>query len=271
MSRWPSNPPPNSLRRKLFFAALLVAVWLLCSGDAWAGPLSDRLDRFPDWQSKPSLQEAQGDLAYPDWMAGTWQLRTVLVDMAAPLAPEVTTPGYDGNRRYLNQPVECVVKFVAAAPLRSRRFLPELMAQKTQVISDHAYNGMSLAKAYLGEGAVKAVKVDPDNPNRQVTLLRGDRQLESTVTGRATEWINQAADPQTFITSEVFQQVFRGTAQPFFNEVENTTAYTWSEEKRNIIGEQVTAIYLSPRDPDYFKAINRPVALYRYRLTLTPN
>jgi hypothetical protein len=41
-----------------------------------------------------------------------------------------------------------------------------------------------------------------------------------------------------------------------------------------IIAEQVTAIYLSPQDPNYFEAIDpeslfgqpRPVALYRYRL-----
>ncbi|MEL6327067.1 MAG: DUF6816 family protein, partial [Cyanobacteria bacterium J06626_23] len=34
-----------------------------------------------------------------------------------------------------------------------------------------------------------------------------------------------------------------------------------------ITADQITAIYLSPRDPDYFKAFNKPVALYRYRLT----
>ncbi|MEW5859950.1 MAG: DUF6816 family protein, partial [Cyanobacteriota bacterium] len=38
----------------------------------------------------------------------------------------------------------------------------------------------------------------------------------------------------------------------------------------SIEADQVTAIYLSPQDPDYFKAIDRPVALYRYRLQLLP-
>ncbi|MGJ3251150.1 MAG: DUF6816 family protein [Elainellaceae cyanobacterium] len=30
----------------------------------------------------------------------------------------------------------------------------------------------------------------------------------------------------------------------------------------------MTAIYLSPQDPDYFKANGHPVALYRYRYRL---
>nr|WP_319592620.1 hypothetical protein [Zarconia navalis] len=35
-----------------------------------------------------------------------------------------------------------------------------------------------------------------------------------------------------------------------------------------VTADRVTAIYLSPQDPDYFKAQDRPVALYRYRLDL---
>lgn len=54
-------------------------------------------------------------------------------------------------------------------------------------MADRAFNGLNMAQAYLGEAAVKAVKVDPNNPNRQLTLLEQGRQLESTVTGRATE------------------------------------------------------------------------------------
>jgi hypothetical protein len=129
---------------------------------------------------------------------------------------------------------------------------------------------MNLARAYLGDSAVKAVKVDPQDPNRQVTLLRGDRQLESTVTGRAVE----APNPDTFITSEVFQQVFRGTAQPYFNRVENTTAYyrqlASPNQSSTFAADQVTAIYLSPQDPDYFQAQDTPVALYRYHLIFQP-
>lgn len=56
-----------------------------------------------------------------------------------------------------------------------------------------------------------------------------------------------------FITTEVFQQLFKGV-QPYFNEVESTTAY---QLLANLAMEanQVTAVYLSPQDPDYFKIL----------------
>ncbi|MEO0534777.1 MAG: DUF6816 family protein [Cyanobacteria bacterium P01_A01_bin.123] len=264
MSRW----QPKRIRRKLFLITLLLLVWLFCSGEARAGDLSDRLVQFPQWEGKPPVDVAEGDLAYPTWMAGTWKMRTVLIDMVAPLAPEIITPGFEGNRQYLNRPVDCLVKFVPATPRHFNRFLPQLKQSAPEIVSDRAYNGLSLARAYLGDEAVKAVKVDPDNPNRQITILRGDRQLVSTITARATE--SPSADK--FVTSEIFQQVFRGTTQPFLNEVETTTAYSQVEEDNEavITANQVTAIYLSSRDPDYFKALNRPVALYRYQLTFTP-
>ncbi|MFM7907378.1 MAG: DUF6816 family protein, partial [Microcystis sp.] len=50
-------------------------------------------------------------------------------------------------------------------------------------------------------------------------------------------------------------------------EVETTTSYQLLSPNK-ILGDQVTAIYLSPQSPDYFQAPNRPVALYRYRLEL---
>jgi hypothetical protein len=110
------------------------------------------------------------------------------------------------------------------------------------------------------------VRVDPDNPNRQLTVLKGDRQLESTVISRATD----PPSDQSFATTEIFLQVFRGMAQPYVNEVETTTAYQLRSTEPPIIeANQVTAIYLSPQDPNYFKARNQPVALYRYQLRLT--
>lgn len=245
------------IRRILFsLCALVVLLW---SGVAAASPLSDRLAQFPDWH-KPPVQAAKGDLGYPDWFAGDWQVTTTLVDLAAPIAPDVVTPGFESNRAYLNQPVPFAVRFVQ----RGR-----------QLVSDRAYNGLNLAKAYLGDRAVLAVKVDPSNPNRQITLLRNDRealrepyrQLVSTVTGRATE----SPSLDTFLTSEVFQQEFRGTPQLYFNTVETTTAYQHFAGNPEIKADQVTAVYLSPQDPDYFKAGDRPVALYRYHLEFASN
>ncbi|MBV8887093.1 MAG: hypothetical protein JO235_24285 [Chroococcidiopsidaceae cyanobacterium CP_BM_RX_35] len=216
------------------------AIWALClvitlffgSGNAVAGPLAERLASFPNWESKPLVHSAAGDLVYPDWMAGTWQVRSTLVDLVAPLAPNVVTPGFEGNRRYLNQPITFQVRFAQARlSLPSLKFVPRPIQRA--VVADRAFNGLNLAKAYLGDRAVLAVMVDPSSPNRQITLLRDNRQLISVVTGRATE--TPAAGQ--FITTEVFQQLFRGSgiarpqartasgASPYFNQVETTTSY----------------------------------------------
>jgi hypothetical protein len=285
---------------RVVWIASLVLLWLFCSGVAQAvglggSSLENRLAQFPAWQGKPLVQASRGDLIYPEWFEGDWQVTTTLVDMVAPLAPDIVTPGFESNRQFLDQPITFKVRFVEA-PLQGVDSLLSLMLNRgeRQIVSDRAFNGMSLAKAYLGEQAVMAVKVDPNNPNRQITLLRGDspealfseRQLVSTVTGRATE----APTLDRFLTTEIFQQEFRASSQIYFNEVENTTAYTHqmpvseattidfpglSTPDRSIItADQVTAIYLSPQDPNYFKTVvngnllgePRPVALYRYRL-----
>ncbi|MEM9904783.1 MAG: DUF6816 family protein [Cyanobacteria bacterium P01_D01_bin.44] len=254
------------LRRKLFWIALLATVWLLCSGQAWAGGLSDRVAAFPDWHSKPLVQPSEGDLVYPEWMAGNWQMQSTLVEMVAPLAPELVTPGFEGNRQFLNQPISAPIRFVKAR-VAGGRFLNRALKTDKKWVSDRAFNGLSLARASLGKDWVKAVKVDPDNPNRQVTFLRDNQQLVSTVTGRATE----DPTPNDFITTEIFQQFFRGgRSEAYLNTVENTTAYHYQPSNGSAVtADQITAVYLSPQDPDYFKALNQPVALYRYRLTFS--
>jgi hypothetical protein len=83
------------------------------------------------------------------------------------------------------------------------------------------------------------------------------------VTARNSETPSQ----NQFIATEISQQIFRGGTNTYLNEVETTTAYQLLSPK-TILADQVTAIYLSPQSPDYFQALNRPVALYRYRLEL---
>ncbi|MBD1824499.1 hypothetical protein H6F51_18695 [Cyanobacteria bacterium FACHB-DQ100] len=231
-----------------------VLIWLLSfwwASPVWAGALSDRVSAFPDWHNKPPVDRATGDLIYPNWIAGTWHVKSTLIDLVAPLAPEIVTPGFESNRTYVNQPIEFDVRFT----------------KQKEVTADRAFNGLNIAKAYLGDRAVLSVKVDPDSPNKQITILRDDRILTSTITGRASETLT----PDQFITSELFQQVFRGTAQPYLNQVETTTAYKYLNNQTSaIVADQITAIYLSPQDPDYFKARNTPIALYRYRLEFSP-
>ena len=249
-----------------FWGCICLALILMLWGakSASAGQLANRLEQFPAWDSKPSVEAADGgDLVYPDWMAGTWEVTSTLEEMVAPLAPELVTPGFEGNRPYLHQPVKFQVRFVEK---NVRVGLPGLLLQTASlaVVAEREFNGLQIARAYLGDRAVLSVKVDSNNTNRQITQLQGDGQLISTVTGRASE----TPAPHQFIATEITQQVFRGDSQIYLNEVETTTAYQ-QLESTEIEADQVTAIYLSPQDPDYFAARKHPVALYRYRLVLS--
>lgn len=254
--------------KKVIWGFCLVLALLVWGDDASAGVLADRLSSFPNWDSKPTVAVARGDLVYPDWMAGNWNVASTLVDLAAPLAPNIVSPGFEGNRRYLQQPVLFKVRF---QPEKNTGFIlnnRNKLAQK--IVADRTFNGFNIAKAYLGDRAVISVKVDPTNPNRQITVLKGEKQLISIVTGRGTETPN----PDRFVSTEISQQVFRGESDIYLNEVETTTAYRFvggdDSASKRIEADQVTAIYLSPQDPDYFAARGRPVALYRYRLELKP-
>ncbi len=249
--------------------ALILCCWSL---PVLASPLAERLSAFPDWQGKPVLKPATGSLIYPDWFLGDWQVTSTLVDLAAPLAPQIVSPGYAENEGLLNKPVQFKVRFVEErSPLKAKvlsNVSPwELLSRKPSVVADLAYNGRSLASAYLGEGAVQKVTIDPRFPNRQTTMLDQGRQLVSTISDRTTEF---DAKNDTWIASELFQQEFRSNAQIYLNQVENTTSYRYvNKSPAQIDADQVTAIYLSPQDPNYFQALNQPVALYRYHLVLT--
>ncbi|TVU52451.1 MAG: hypothetical protein EA414_17485 [Arthrospira sp. PLM2.Bin9] len=250
-----------------FLGGLLL--WL-CPSAAWAGSLSDRLGEFPHWEGKPALSEARGDLVYPEWMAGHWDVTSTLVEAIAPLAPDLVTPGFQGNLGYLNQPISFRVRFreMPSAPISSvlspvppLKLDPKLYLR---IVADRSENGLNIAKAILGDRGVISVQVDPNNPNRQITKFPGDRSLISVVTSRGTE----TPSPGEFIASEIAQQIFEGEFTLYLNEVETTTVYR--QEKHGIVADQITAIYLSPQDPNYFQAAGHPVALYRYQLTLQP-
>ncbi|MEC4805813.1 MAG: hypothetical protein SAJ12_18635 [Jaaginema sp. PMC 1079.18] len=229
---------------------LLLCCWLPAQ-NAIAATLSDRVTQFPQWSGIATVETAQGDLVYPDWFRGTWQATSTLREMQAPLAPNLKTPGFEGNRQYLDQPVAFTVKFG-----RDR-------GRNNLVVADRAFNGDSIAKAYLGAAVVRSVKVDPNNPNRQITLLSPGQQLISTVTGRKSETVSR----DRFIATEITRQVFRQPSQIYINTVEITTAYQ-RLDPQTITATQFAAIYLAPEDPDYFQALGHPVALYRYDLNL---
>jgi hypothetical protein len=252
-----------------------IAIW--CSGSqvAIASSLSDRIDRYPEWDNQVSVSRHEGELTYPEWFRGRWIATSTLLEQIAPLAPEIVTPGFENNRQYIDQPIEFTVQFVPTdlgkvtkfSPLNLPRLKSNLPAP--QIVADRAFNGLNIATAYLGAVNVESVKIDAQNPTKQITQLTQDRQLETFVTGFDLE----TPDPDQFIATELSQQIFRTSSTIYLNTVETTTSYQFSPTPTpSITATQISAIYLSPQDPNYFRSIgklqNRPVALYKYRLNL---
>ena len=246
--------------------SLILLVCLILFGfnaAALAGSLSERLEEFPQWTSKPSVKLAKGDLEYPEWMAGTWNVASTLTEQIAPLAPDIVTPGFEDNQDYIDKAIAFPVRFGTEYYTPTKSLLSAFKSSKPAVVADRAFNGTKITSAYLGDENVYKVKVDPDNPNQQITFLKGERKLISKITGRDSE----IPDNNHFIATEVTQQLFRSPERLYLNEVETTSNYT-KIDPEHISAEQITAIYLSPQDPDYFTAGDRPVALYHYHLDL---
>ena len=229
-----------------------------------ADSLSHRLEQFPNWTNKPSVKLAKGDLEYPEWMAGTWNVTSTLTEQFAPLAPDIVTPGFEDNQEYIGKAIAFTVRFGTEYYTPTKSFLSAFKSSKPVVVADRAFNGKKIAEAYLGEDNVYSVRIDPDNPNQQITFLKGERKLISKITGRGRE----IPESDRFLATEVTQQLFRSPERLYLNEVETTSSYRLLDSD-NITAEQITAIYLSPQDPDYFTAGDRPVALYHYHLDLT--
>jgi hypothetical protein len=232
--------------------------------------LDRRIAKYPDWHQL-QLEQHQGELTYPEWFQGRWVATSTLIEQIAPLAPALMTPGFEGNCQYLDRPIEFMVRFkpndANLVPKVSPLQLPQLQISKSkpQIVADRSFNGFNIAAAYLGADNIKSVTVDPRNPTKQITQLAHDRQLVSFVTGFERE----LPTLDRFLAAEVSQQVFRGSATIYLNTVETTTSYHFSPlPTPKITATQISAIYLSPQDPDYFRARDLPVALYKYKLDL---
>jgi hypothetical protein len=283
----------NGLVQKILTCLVAIAIWWSSSQHALAGALSDRIDRYPNWNTSSPATQHEGELTYPEWFKGRWIATSTQLEQIAPLAPAIVTPGFESNRKYIDKPIEFTVQFISKDLTKTVKFSPLNLPRLTsnlpapKIVADRAFNGLNIATAYLGATNVKSVEIDPQNPTKQITQLTQDRQLETFVTGFDREIptpVGEASPLENrFISTEISQQVFRTSSSIYLNTVETSTSYQFSATPTpRITADQISAIYLSPQDPDYFRTIlfqrgsangklgNQPVALYRYRLNLVP-
>lgn len=261
---------PSVLKTACKYGGILLLIGMILSANrpAWAGELSDRLASFPNWESPSKGVVAKGELIYPDWFDGSWQATSTLKEAIAPFAPDLVTPGFEQNKTTVGQPVVFTVRFsdqVMPRPVKASQGIIGIANPPPQqgIVADRAFNTTSLGNATVGEGFVQSVTLDPDDFSRLVTQFKNGQQLVSESRERAIE----QEKPEDFISSEMFLQTFRSASQIYLNQVENTTGYHRVAPGR-IEADQITAVYLSPQDPNYFKTRTHPVALYRYDLIL---
>lgn len=171
--------------------------------------LPARAEHWPSWQLPAPLRPAgNGDLVYPSWFAGDWQLSSQ------------DAQGQEAELRYL-------VRFITPPG-------------STVVVGDRAFNAAAVGQALLGP-ALLEVSNDPANPNRQLGRLAGERLLESTVVARRSE-----QEPASFWADELSQQVVHQSGRtPRLSQVETLSHYSRNADG-SISGEQWQATYPPP-------------------------
>ncbi|MGK7933792.1 MAG: DUF6816 family protein [Microcystaceae cyanobacterium] len=248
----------------LIILGCLCFSWGLSASATLATSLSERWGDYPHWNHQPSLSHTTGDIHYPEQFSGTWQVTSTLVEQIAPLAPTLKTPGFEDNRRYLQEPLGFKVRFQPESSEYSYSWaIPSLVNSSLTIVADRRYNATEISRAYLGESAVLGIEVDLKPSPRLTTYFPDQRTLISTVLGYAVE----TPDTNHFFTDELTRQQFREERGRYRNEVETLTAY-YLLDSNHIEAEQITAIYLTSDDPSYQEVKDQPIALYRYQLSL---
>ena len=172
--------------------ALPIGITILMSGaPAWASPLSERVDQWPAWSLPGPLKRpsSQGDLIYPDWFEGIWEVNSIDVD-----APE-------------DAPLIHQARFV-----RDRR---------GRLVGDRSFNAQAIGRALLGDQLLR-VEDDPDSANRQIATLKGDQSLETPVTGRRQESPNS----DSFLADELVLQILHAPGPPRLSRIETLSHYS---------------------------------------------
>jgi len=191
--------------------AFLLSLVVLLSGGlpaAAASTLEQRLEGWPAWSlPAPLPRPGARDLVYPAWFEGNW--RATSADLSG-VEPEI----------------EYAVRFIQDPSGR--------------IVGDRAFNANSVGRALLGE-QLQRVRNDPQNPNRQLADLSGDRYLESTVVGRRSE----RPPTDQFLADELSLQVLHGPGDPRVSQVETLSRYVRIDANR-IEAQQWQVSYDSP-------------------------
>jgi hypothetical protein len=217
------------MKRRLL-ALLLCFTILLMAAPAWASSVLDaRLSSWPEWNLPSPLPRPSNrdDLVYPSWFEGLWQVESL--DLDDPDAPPL---------------------------IHQARFRPNADGR---LVGDRAFNALAIGQALLGDQLLR-VEDDPDSANRQMAQLKGDLRLETSVTGRRQETLDDGG----FLADELVLQILHAPGPPRLSRIETLSLYKRCDV--DICAEQWQARYAAPGQT----LRDRAVATHRYRLRFTP-
>jgi hypothetical protein len=208
--RWWKAILPPLLALAIALAGLVAPPVAAAAPGSAPEPLEQRLFAWPAWSlPAPLPRPGRRDLVWPSWFVGEWQVSSAEADGAGPTLSWRARFRADGQGG---------------------------------AVADRAYNASAIGRAVLG-AELLSVADDPANPNRQLSRLAGERQLETTVVGRRST----RPDSRSFLADELSLQVLHGPGEPRIQRVEVLGRWRLGDDG-GIDGEQWQASYRSPAE-----------------------
>lgn len=230
------------------------------------GVLGNRVFNIP-----PSVQ------VYPGWLRGLWNVTTSFRGYAF---PSQTIPREELVRNYnIAGFQKCSI--AVTADVGKERVDYQWRVDEVTGWEDRRWNLARQIDAFLGYTAVKNVIYDPrSNANRigidfvDYRTVNAER-IELFCNSREAEEYRSNDGLPIFVCSEYLRQVTFGTGNVPGVPRQAITTYanfwTWrmGTDDGYVTGNLLTAAYLDPQDPLYFREPTLPVAIYSHDLNLT--
>ena len=211
-----------------------------------AGLLESRVDG--NVLSPPPYGMECGDIRYPSWFGGTWQVISTTVSVQAPGGVSL---GFASNATYAAAQAQVGTKLAYEC-----RFVAAANGAAAECIADREFNVRRIAQAAFG--SVNCVLDIPlATPNKLTAILIPPGapqpfQVDLFVVNRRQETVS----PTRFDCSEVVREIIvaagsgSSNSPPVLKEIETTSLYTYDAAKDSILCRQRSATYLLPSQTD---------------------
>lgn len=242
-------------------------------------PLSERLSRRqPELLTKPILNIPPGETLHPDWLEGTWSVRSTFGGYLFPskkisrerLLQEATIPGFQ---------VLSIAAFpdVGKTPCEYRARYAR--RADGMIVEDKPFNLRSAIDGGVEKRVVDRILYTPaQNPNRlSIVFLPGKARNAERIELFFNAREGERADGDTFVCSEHLRQVTfggsstEGVVRQVSGEYGHYTTFR-RVDASTVRANVLTAVYLDSMQQDalYFQERpDQPVVIFAHNLNLT--